>query len=60
MKKLSLVLLLGLFSCSNCPYIVQKIERHKLGYKIIMYSKCDLTPTYFYSLKNYSIGDTLK
>ncbi len=55
-----LLFLLLLSSCSDCPYIVQDTERYKQGYKIITYSKCDLTPTYFYSLKNYSIGDTLK
>lgn len=58
MKKL--ILLLFLTSCSDCPYIVQKTERYKKGYKIITYSKCDLTPLSFYSLHNYSIGDTLK
>lgn len=60
MKKLSLILLLGLFSCSNCPYVVQKTEKYKQGYKIITHSKCELTTMSFYSLKNYSIGDTLK
>lgn len=58
MKKLSIILLLT--SCSDCPYIVYKTERYKQGYKITVYSKCDLTPSYFYSLHNYSIGDTLK
>jgi hypothetical protein len=58
MKYLFILLLLS--SCSDCPYTVQKTERCKQGYKIIIYSKCDLTPTYFYSLKKYSIGDTLK
>lgn len=58
MKKL--ILLFFLTSCSDCLYIVQKTERYKQGYKITMYSKCDLTLTYFYSLHNYSIGDTLK
>ena len=58
MKKLLILLLLT--SCSDCPYVVQKTERYKQGYKIMIYSKCDLTPSYFYSLKNYSIGDTLK
>lgn len=55
-----LLILFLLTSCSDCSYIVQKTERYKQGYKITIYSKCDLTPSYFYSLQNYSIGDTLK
>lgn len=55
-----LLILFLLSSCSNCPYIVHKTERYKQGYKIMIYSKCDLTPSYFYSLQNYTIGDTLK
>jgi hypothetical protein len=55
-----LLLLILISSCSYCPYTVQKTERYEQGYKIMIYSKCDLTPTYFYSLQNYSIGDTLK
>ena len=58
MKKL--ILLLFLTSCSDCPYVVQKTHRYKRGYVILAFSKCELTPLTFYSLHNYSIGDTLK
>lgn len=55
-----LLILTLLSSCSKCPYIVQKTQEYKQGYKITTYSKCDLTEMSFYSLKNYSVGDTLK
>ena len=53
-------MLILLSSCSDCPYIVQYTEKYKEGYKITTFSKCQLTAMSFYSLKNYSIGDTLK
>jgi hypothetical protein len=55
-----LLLLILLSSCSDCPYIVQYTEKYKQGYKITTFSKCQLTAMSFYSLQNYSIGDTLK